>query len=61
MADIEINPMALFILTKGPSLVKISFFGVGGLAPPKSIFYPGDLEIYNSACIISNQFETKLH
>ena len=60
MADIEINPMALFILTKGLSLVKISFFGgMGGC--PQSIFYPGDLEIYNSACIISNQFETKLH
>ena len=30
MADIEIKPIALFILTKGPSLMKISFFGVGG-------------------------------
>ena len=40
MGDIKIKPMALFILTKGPSLVKISFFGVGGAAPQKSIFLP---------------------
>ena len=40
MADIEIKHIALFILTKGPSLVKISFFGVGGAAPQKSIFLP---------------------
>ena len=38
MADIEIKHMALFILSKGPSLVKISFFGVGGAAPPKIYF-----------------------
>ena len=43
MADIEIKPIALFILTKGPSLLKNSFFGVGGgAAPPKIYFFtPG--------------------
>ena len=61
MRDIEVQPMARFILTKGPSLMKISFLEVGGLPPPKSIFTPWDLETCNSACIISNQFETKLH
>ena len=63
MADIEIKPMALFILTKGASLVKISFFEVrgGGLAPQNLFFYPGDLETSNSAGIILNQLETKLH
>ena len=60
MADIGIKHMALFILTKGPSLVEISFFGVGGGFPPKNLFlYPGDLETSNSACIISNQFENQ--
>ena len=60
MADIEIKPMALFILTKGASLVKISFFEVRGAAPPQNLFfYPGDLETSNSACIISNQFENQ--
>ena len=39
MADIEIKHMALFILSKGPSLVKISFFGVGGAAPQKIYFF----------------------
>ena len=38
MGDIEIKPMALLILSKGPSLMKISFIGVGGL-PPKYIFF----------------------
>ena len=28
MGDIKIKPMALFILTKGPSFVKVSFYGV---------------------------------
>ena len=60
MEDIEIKLMALFILTKGPSLVKISFIWGRGAGPPKS-FLRGDLETSNSACIISNQFETKLH
>ena len=62
MADIEIKHMSLFILTKGPSLVKISFFGVGGAAPPKNLFfYPGGLETSNSVCVISKKSETKLH
>ena len=39
MADIEIKHMALFILTKGPSLVKISFLGVGGGAAPQKIYF----------------------
>ena len=55
------KPIALFILTKGPSLVRISFFGVGGLAPQNLFFLPGSLETSNSACIISNKSETKLH
>ena len=38
MVDIEMKPMALFILTEGLSLVKISFFWGG---PPKSGSYPG--------------------
>ena len=70
MGDIKIKPMALFILTKGPSFVKISFYGVrphflgctrmGGAVPPSNLFfYPGDLETSNSACIISNQFENQ--
>ena len=42
MADIGIKHMALFILTKGPSLVEISFFGVGVDSPPKIYFFtPG--------------------
>ena len=39
MVDIEIKPIALFILIKSP-LVNISFFGLGGPAPQKSIFLP---------------------
>ena len=39
MEDIEIKLMALFILTKGPSLVKISFIWGRGLAP-QNLFLP---------------------
>ena len=64
MANIEIKPMALSILTKGTSLLEILHFGVGGLAchgTPEIYFYPGDIETSVPACIISNKFETKLH
>ena len=39
MVDIAIKPMALLIMNKGPPLVKNSFLGVGGLPPPKKIYY----------------------
>ena len=63
MGDIEITPMVLFILKTGPSLVKISFFGIRETTPrpPKTFFYPGDLGTSNSARMNSNQIETRLH
>ena len=60
MADIGIKLMALLFWQK--AIFGENFINLGqGAGPPKSIFYPGDLETSNSACIISNQFETKLH
>ena len=52
MVDTVTKPELLLDLTKGRSLVKISFLGVGGRGRPPNFIFLEDLETSESSCII---------